>query len=306
MFKYSNTNKRYHTLDYYNKQKYNCKVAKLSIDVGYSCINRDGIKATGGCSFCPGHAISGFVQQVDLVAQIEKQKAIAQRKWPNCKYQLYWQSFSNTYASFERNKSNYKIHKQIDDVISLAIATRVDSISDKTLLYLDELSKSIDVTIEIGLQSMHDKTRKLLNCQYSLDDFITCVKRIEKTNCSIVVHIINGLPNETETMMLDTVKFLNQLKISGIKVHMLHIDKTTKLAKQYLSEPFSLFSMDQYTDIAIEQLKQLRQEIVIHRLTGDGIKQQLLAPMWTLNKTAVLNMIDKKMQERNIYQGDNA
>ncbi len=304
MFNKSKTNKRYHTLNHYFKEKYQSKVGKICIDANYTCINRDGIKSKEGCLFCPGKGISGIIQPPSINQQIINQKEIIQRKWGETKYLLFFQNFSNTYASLQININNYKIYKDIEDVIGLSIATRVDSLSDSTLKHLDLISQEIDVTIELGLQTINDQTRKFLNCHYTLEDFLKTYRRISKTNCSIVVHLINGLPGEDENQMLENVKFLNNLNIQGIKIHMLHIDKSTKLAEIYRQQPFELLSLDQYTDIVIKQLQHLNQDIVIHRLTGDPTKDNLIAPLWTLNKTAVLNTIDKKMAQRDIYQGD--
>ncbi|MFV0255587.1 MAG: TIGR01212 family radical SAM protein [Erysipelotrichaceae bacterium] len=303
-FKYSNTNKRYHTLSYYFKNKYNSKVAKICLDAGYSCPNRDGSKNSTGCLFCPSDQLAGFKQPQDLKEQIKQQKQIIQKKWPDCKYQLFFQSYSNTYSDYFTNINNYEIYKKIDNVVSLAIATRVDCLDQDTLDYLNNLSKTIDVYLELGLQTANDTNRQALNCEYTTQDFIDCLNRIKQTNCQVTVHIINGLPNESKDQMIETAKFLNELNIHAIKIHMLHIDKTTPLAKIYLEKPFPILSEDEYTDIVIEQLRHLRAEIVISRLTGDGVKDQLIAPQWSLNKTQVLNTIDKKMQERNVYQGD--
>lgn len=304
MFKYSNTNKRYHTLNHYFKDKYHTKIAKLCVDANYTCPNRDGSKNTTGCLFCPSEHISGFLQPLDLKQQIDKQIMIINKKWPNSKYQLFFQSYSNTYADLQTNIDNYNLYKEIDNVVSLAIATRVDTLNQDTLNYLNKLSKEIDIYIELGLQTSFDKNRKHLNCEYTTADFVDCISRISRTNCKAIVHIINGLPNETPEQMIETAKFLNTQKIHGVKIHMLHIDSTTPLAKIYQQNPFQLLSLDQYTDIVIQQLQYLKPEIVICRLTGDGVKEQLIAPLWTLNKTNVLNTIDKKMKERNIYQGD--
>lgn len=305
-FKYSNTNKRYHTIDYAFKKQYNSKIAKLCVDTNYTCINRDGIKGYNGCSFCPGANISGQIETKKLIEQLEDQKRIIQRKWPKAKYQLYFQSFSNTYAPLTTNKNNYELYQNIEDVVAISIATRVDSLSDSTLNYLNSLTDKIDVSIELGLQSIFDETRNALNCQYTLEDFEKCVLRIAKTKCSIIVHLINGLPNETAKMMIASAKYLNSLPISGIKIHMLYLDRTTAIANDYLKKPFPLLTLDEYSDIVIEQLRNLRPEIVIHRLTGDPIRKNLIAPEWVLNKTNVLNTIDKKMAERNCYQGDYA
>ncbi len=306
MFKYSDSNKRYHSLDYYFKQKYGTKVGKICLDAGYSCKNRDGTKSNEGCYFCELTGNSDLLAPEDLLQQIAKQKTIIQRKWPQAKYQLYFQNYANTYADLATNQKNYELYKSQEDIVALAIATRVDSIEDATLAYLDTLCGAIDVTIELGLQSCHDSTRQLLNCQYSLAEFTACVDRIAQTKCAIVVHIINGLPQESQEMMLATAEFINRLPINGLKIHMLYLSKGSMLEKQYRQEPFKLLSLDQYSDIVVKQLRRLRPELVIHRLTGDGHKGQLLAPLWTLNKTAVLNMIDKKMAAGDFYQGDYA
>ena len=300
MFAYSDTNKRYHSLTFQRKQQYHQKVAKICLNAGYTCINRDGTKGYGGCHFCADNSRNNKT----LEQQIVEQQALIRRKWPTAKFQLYWQAGSNTYGPLRQNIENYQLFRRLNDVVAIAIATRVDCLADDTLAYLDSLTKEIDVTIELGLQTMHDQTRAALNCQYSLADFEACLNRIAQTSCCVVVHIINSLPGETLEMMLATAQFLGRRPISGIKIQMLHIDRGTVLAQQYQQQAFPLLSLDQYTDLVIEQLRRLPPQIVIHRLTGDSCPADLIAPPWTANKIAVLNMIDKKMSALNVYQGD--
>jgi uncharacterized protein len=304
MFPYTLNNKRYHSVDYHYKQRYHSKVAKICVDAGYSCINRDGIKGVDGCYFCGGIAVKGYPTTEDLMEQVKHHQAINQRKWPGCKSILYFQSFTNTYASLALNIQNYSIIEQLDDAVGLNIATRPDCLSTSTLNYLDSLCTKYDVTIELGLQTIHDHTRTLLNVGYTWQDFLSCVARISQTRCQIVVHLINGLPTETKQMMVESVQSIAHLPIHGIKLHMLHISENTRLAQWYHQQPFPLLTQEEYTEIVIEQLRVLPAEIVIHRLTGDPIKAELIAPQWVLNKTHILNTIDKKMAERQVEQGD--
>ena len=190
------------------------------------------------------------------------------------------------------------------NIIGLSISTRPDAIEDDVLDYLEELNKKTYITIELGLQTIHEKTSKLINRCHSLDCFTDMVSKLRQRKIDIVVHIINGLPNETKDMMLETVKYISKLDIQGIKIHMLHIVKGTPLETYYKKHPFHILTKEEYIDIVCEQLTLLPKEVVIHRLTGDPIKEDLITPSWVLKKVSVLNDIDKEMVKRNIYQGD--
>ena len=305
-FKYSSSNKRYHTLDYFYKNKFGVKVSKISLNAGFTCPNIDGTVGSGGCIYCSknGSGEFGGNPNDDLVVQFYKVKEMMDRKWPNSKYIGYFQARTNTNAPVSVLREKYEAILSLPDVIGLSIATRPDAISDECMEYLIDLNKRTFLTVELGLQTMHDKTSKLINRCHDLDCFNKTFKKLKENNIFTVVHIINGLPYETEEMMIDTVKYLNKLKIDGIKIHMLQILKDTPLEKYYQKHKFHILSEDEYIDIVVKQLEYLNSEIVIQRLTGDPMKDDLILPKWTLNKIHTLNGIDKKMRSENIYQGD--
>lgn len=301
MFKYTLDNKRYHTLNYFYKTKFNSKVFKVSLNGNFSCPN---FKNGNGCIFC-SHGSGDFAgnKEDDLVTQFNEVKTMMEKKWPHAKYIGYFQANTNTYAPLDILKEKYETILKLPNVIGLSIATRCDAISDECLDYLEDLSKRTFLTIELGLQSMHDKTLKLINRGHDLKSFDECVKKLKQRNINVVVHIINGLPFETKDMMLATVKYLNSLKIDGIKIHMLHVLKNTELEKLYNETHFHILTKEEYIDIVCDQLELLDEKIVIHRITGDPTKEDLIEPTWLIKKFCVLNDIDKEMVRRNSYQG---
>lgn len=304
-FKYSNTNKRYHTLDYYYKQKFNQKVFKVSLDAGLSCPNIDGKVGYGGCIYCSKSGSGEFAgnKNEPIEVQFEKIKAMMLKKWPSANYIAYFQAHTNTYAPVERLKEMHEKILKKENVIGISIATRPDSIDEECLKYLTELNHKTYLTIELGLQTINEKTAKLINRCHTLECFENMVKTLRKNNINVVVHIINGLPYETKEDMLNTVKYLNNLDIQGIKIHMLSILKDTAIEKMYQKEKFPLLSKEEYIDIVISQLELLREEIVIHRITGDPKIEDLIEPNWLTKKFEVLNDIDKEMVRRDTYQG---
>lgn len=301
VFKYSNSNKRYHTLDYHYKKLFNEKIIKVSLNAGFSCPHLK----SGGCIYCSKIGSGEYAGNIkdDLVTQFNNVKKVMNKKWPAGKYIGYFQARTNTYAPLNVLKEKYETILKIDNVIGLAIATRPDSITDECLEYLSELNKRTYLTIELGLQTIHEKTAKLINRGHDLKCFTKMVKKLREKNINVVVHIINGLPFETKEMMLETVKYLNDLDIQGIKIHMLQILKDTKLEKLYQENPFKLLTKEEYIEIVCEQLQYLNAEIVIHRLTGDPKKEDLIAPNWVIKKIDVLNGIDKYMAKNDIIQG---
>lgn len=305
MFKYSNTNKRYHTLDYYYKNKFNCKVFKVSLNAGFTCPNIDGTVGKNGCIYCSKTGSGEFAGNIndDIDKQFKEIKQMMLKKWPNAKYIGYFQARTNTYAPVNVLK---KLHDKVlneENVIGLNIATRPDSITDECLDYLEELNKKTYLTIELGLQTTNNKTSILINRCHTLECFENMVKKLRERKIDVVVHIINGLPYETEEDMLNTVRYLNKLDIQGIKIHMLSIVKDTPLALMYEIKPFHVLTKEEYIDIVIKQLELLRPEIVIHRITGDPKLEDLIKPKWLIKKFCVLNDIDKEMVKRNTYQG---
>jgi len=304
-FIYSDSNKRYHTLDYYYKHKYKKKVFKVSLNANFSCPNKDGTKGLGGCIYCSKLGSGDFAgnKNLDLVKQFKDVEEIMRKKWPDALTIGYFQANTNTYDTVEHLKEKYETILNLEGVIGLNIATRPDAISEECLNYLEELSTRTNLVIELGLQTIHEKTSKLIHRGHDLTCFTEMVKKLREKNIEVVVHIINGLPNETKQDMLETVKFLNQLDIQGIKIHMLHILSDTKLAKMYSEHPFPVLTREEYVDIVCDQLELLRPEIVIHRITGDPKVEDLIAPTWLIKKFGVLNEIDKEMVKRDSYQG---
>ncbi len=305
MFLYSLDNKRYHTLNYYYKKKFGMKVVKISLNGGFTCPNIDGTKGFGGCIYCSKTGSGEFGGDIhdDLVTQFNKIKKVMDHKWPNSKYIAYFQARTNTYAPVEVLREKYEKVLKLPNVIGLTIATRCDAISEEVLDYLDELNKRTNLTIELGLQTIHEKTAKLINRCHTLEEFDEMVNKLRERKIEVVVHIINGLPYETEEMMLETVRHVNKLDIQGIKIHMLNIVKDTKLHELYMNKPFDMLKRDEYIDIVIKQLELLRKEIVIHRITADPDPDNLVEPKWLLAKRTLINDIDKEMVKRNTYQG---
>lgn len=305
MFQYSLDNKRYHTLNYHYKEKYHCKVIKVSLNAGFTCPNIDGKVGYGGCIYCSKSGSGDFGGDISksLSEQFDEIKEKLSKKWPRGKYIAYFQAHTNTYAPLSVLKEKYESVLKKDNVIGIAIATRPDAIENEVLDYLEELNKNTDVTVELGLQTIHEDTAKLINRCHSLNQFEEMVKKLRKRNIEVVVHIINGLPYETKEMMIETVKYLNHLDINGIKIHMLNIVKDTPLATLYQEKKFKVLSKEEYIDIVIQQLEYLRPEIVIHRITSDPDPKNLIEPAWLIKKFCVLNDIDKEMKKRDTYQG---
>ena len=306
MFKYSDSNKRYHTLDYYYKHKFNSKVAKISLNAGFTCPNKDGTKGVGGCIYCSKLGSGDYAGKPNksLTEQFLDIKKIMDKKWPNTKYIGYFQANTNTYAPVNILKEKYEEILKLDRVVGLNIATRSDSITDECLDYLEKLNKKTFLNIELGLQTIHEKTNKLINRGESLEEFTQMVNKLRERKINVIVHIINGLPYETKKDMLETVKYVNNLDIQGIKIHMLHIIKDTKLAELYNKEQFHVLTREEYVDIVCDELELLKPEIVINRITGDPNPDDLIEPTWLIKKFGVLNEIDKEMQRRDAYQGD--
>ncbi len=305
MFLYSYNNKRYHTLDYHYKNKYHKKVFKVSLNAGFSCPNLDGKVGYGGCIYCSKSGSGEFAgnKEDNIVKQFIEGKEKMLKKWPDAKYIGYFQARTNTYAPVEKLKEVYEPILKQENVVGLNIATRPDSISEDCLTYLEDLNKRTDLTIELGLQTINEKTTQLINRCHNLKCFEDMVKKLRDKKIDVVVHIINGLPDETKEDMINTVKYLNKLDIQGIKIHMLSIVKDTPLETYYKKEKFHVLTKEEYIDIVITQLEYLRPEIIIHRITGDPKKEELIEPQWLIKKFCVLNDIDKEMKRRNTYQG---
>jgi radical SAM protein (TIGR01212 family) len=304
-FEFSNTNKRYHTLDYHFKSIFNQKVGRIPINAGFTCPNIDGTKAFGGCTFCSikgSGDYAGFPTD-DLLKQWADGKVMMEKKWPNAKFIAYFQAFSNTYADVDILKEKYETFVSLDECIGISIATRPDCLDDEIIEYLADLNKRTYLLVELGLQSIHESTSGLINRMHSTKEYEDAVKKLHANGIKVISHIINGLPKETPEMMLETAKFVARLNVSGIKIHLLHVVNNTKMVKQLNNGFLELLTKEQYIDIVCEQLKYLPKEMVIHRLTGDAPKEEFIGPIWSRKKTIVLNDIDKQMLRLNIFQG---
>ena len=305
-FIYSNDNKRYHTFNYYLKNTYHEKVFKVPLDGGFTCPNRDGSKATGGCTFCSALGSGdSIIHHEDIMTQYEEGVKLLRKKWPHGKGMAYFQAYTNTYGPLEKLKELFEPFVQREDVVAVCIATRADCLNDENIAYLDSLTSYKDIWVEVGLQTIHDETVQRINRAHDFACFLKAIDKLSKTNCKICVHIINGLPYETKDMMIETIQTIASLPIHAVKIHMLHLLKNTVMANEYEKKPFHILTLEEYVEIVCEQLTYLPKEIIIERLTGDGIASELIAPLWTIKKVCVLNEIDKYMARNNIYQGMN-
>lgn len=303
---YINEQHRYYTLNYYLNKRFNSKVFKVALNGGFTCPNRDGKVSTRGCIFCSPSGSGDFAgnRNDPLNIQFNSVKDIIHLKWPNAKYIAYFQANTNTYGPIEKlRKIFYEAINLNPDIVALSIATRPDCLDEEVLELLNEINKFIPVWVELGLQTIHEETATFINRGYKLNVFEEAVKNLRKINIEVIVHIINGLPNETKEMMLDTVKYLNIFDIQGIKIHSLFILNNTPLGELYTKEKFKILSLEEYVDITTEQLALLDKNIVIHRINGDAPKDDLIEPIWSLKKLVVMNEIDKMMKQKNYYQG---
>lgn len=307
MFTNTLDNKRYHTLNYFYKNKFNSKVFKVSLDGNFTCPNKDGKVSFGGCIYCSKAGSGDFAgdKNKDILTQFEEVKSMMLKKWNDAKYIAYFQANTNTYAPLDKLKKLYEPVLKIENVVGLNIATRSDSITDEVYDYLSDLNKRTFLTVELGLQTIHNETLKLINRGHNLENFVTCFNELKRRGIRVVVHIINGLPGETKEMMIETAKFLNELGIDGIKIHMLYVTKDTELYNMYMNNNVTLLTKEEYIDIVINQLEYLNEDIVIERITGDPVREDLIEPKWLLKKFVVLNDIDKEMVKRDTYQGKN-
>ena len=301
MFKNTLDNKRYHTLNYFFKKKFGQKVFKVPLDINSTCPNQ----YNGGCIYCSNKSVAGISDNtLDILEQFEKGRKIMEQKWPDSLYIPYFQSGTNTYNDKNLVKGYIDKLLLLPKVIGIDIATRPDCLSDEWLDYLDELNKKIFLIVELGLQSSNNNTLKFINRGHDKEIFKKAVEKLHERNIFVVAHIINGLPYEEKEDMINTIKFVNDLKIDGIKIHMLYIAKNTPLANYYENNKFHILTREEYIDIVCCQLRLLNPDVVVMRITGDPELNELVAPEWLIKKFMVLNGIDQEMAKRNIYQGD--
>lgn len=299
-FKFSDDNKRYHTLNYYNKTHFGRKIYKAVVDAGFTCPNMDGSKGRGGCIFCDGGSGYFTTGCISVTEQLKRERERISAKNPDAEIVAYFQAHTNTYADIDVLRRVYK-EAEAFGVRSISIATRGDCITPEIITLFSELS--VPVTVELGLQSVHDSTAAVINRGHTYAEFLQGYELLKQAGIRTCVHIINGLPGETSEMMQETAEKLGKLYPEGVKIHLLHVIKGAKLAKMYENGIYTPLTKEEYIDITVRQLELLPPETVIERITGDGDKSKLLAPLWSMDKISVLGGIDKAQAERDSWQG---
>lgn len=299
--------KRYKSLNYFLREKFHTKVFKISLDAGFSCPNRDGTISKGGCLFCSERGSGDFAgdRSFSIHRQFEDIKNMMNRKWKDGKYIAYFQAYTNTYASGRVLMEKYDEAVNEEDVVALAIATRPDCLPEEVMNILEGYRKRLYTWVELGLQTSKDETAKIINRGYNLEVFEKAIKELRQRGIDVVVHIIFGLPGESREDMLNTVRYIGNSNIQGVKFHLLHLMKDTPLVSLFERGELRLLEEDEYIDILCTAISMLPQDIVIHRLTGDAPRNLLIGPEWSLKKWEVLNKIDATLKERKLYQGCN-
>jgi len=297
--------KRYYSLDYYIKETFGEKLYKLSLDGGMTCPNRDGTLDSRGCIFCSAGGSGDFAgdRRLPIKEQLLQAKQLVVRKHTGSSYIAYFQAYTNTYAPVDYLEKIFTEAISEPDIKVLSIATRPDCLSAEILELLSKLNRMKPVWVELGLQTMHKKSSDFIRRGYDLDVFEKAVYDLKNIGITVITHIILCLPDENTDMMLDTISYLNELPINGIKLQLLHVLKGTDLANVYEVNPFYLPDLEEYVELLGKIISHLREDIVIHRLTGDGPKSLLIAPLWTGNKRLVLNRIQKHLKDADIWQG---
>ncbi|MFZ5353884.1 MAG: TIGR01212 family radical SAM protein [Bacillota bacterium] len=296
--------KRYYTLNYFLRERFGEKVFKIPLDAGFTCPNRDGAVSTGGCIFCSERGSGDFTgKSDDLVKQFYEAKEMMNRKWKEGKYIAYFQAYTNTYAGTEELRSKYYSIIEMEGVVGLAIATRPDCLPDDVLELLDEINKKVYLWVELGLQTIHEETAREINRGYRLEAYINAVKELKRRRIDTVTHVILGLPGESRKQMVETVDFVANTDTQGIKLHLLHVLKNTKLNEVYFKGRLLQMSREEYADLIVDCIERLPESMVVHRITGDGPRDTLVAPVWSLKKWEVLNAIDYQFMDRSTWQG---
>lgn len=287
---------RYYSISNYLKEHFGCKTVKLSIDAGFTCPNRDGTVGTGGCAFCSGGG-SG-----ELSSTIEEQIELLKDKWPDAAYLAYFQSFTNTYAPVEELREKYYSALNDPRVKGIAIATRPDCLGDDVLDLLSEINKDYFLWIELGLQSIHNRTTEYLGIGYGLETYDEAMRKLNERGIKVVSHIILGLPGESKQDMMESVEHVCKMGTWGIKLHLLNIVKTARLY-QMIPDYVPFESIDEYTDLVVDLLEIIPPDVTIHRLTGDVPRKLLVSPEWSYHKRTILNEINRKLKVRKTNQG---
>ena len=305
---YFTSQHKYNTLTEYLEKRFKRKIFKVALNGNFTCPNRDGKISTKGCIFCSPSGSGDFAgdKNDSLKKQFEEVSNMIHKKWPNAGYIAYFQANTNTYKPLDELKKLFEEAISLNEnIVAISIATRPDCLSDETIEYLSDLNRRIPVWIELGLQTIKEETAILINRGYKLEVFDDAVSRLRKNKIETIVHIINGLPHETEYDMIKTVEYLNKLDIQGIKIHSLFILKGTPLEEYYYKTKFKVLSLEEYVKITSNQIALLKDNIIIHRINGDAPRDLLIEPTWSIKKLVVMNEIDKYLKVNNLYQGIN-
>ncbi len=297
--------KPYHSFDYMLKERFGEKIYKVALNGGMTCPNRDGTLGNRGCIFCSAGGSGDFAgnRQDSITQQIEKQASSIRQKRGVAKFIAYFQAYTNTYAPVDYLRKIYTEAISHPDIVAVSIGTRPDCLDKDILQLLDELNQKKPVWVELGLQTIHETTAQYIRRGYPLSCFEQAVSELRKRNLDVIVHTILGLPGENRNDILSTIEYLNHQDIQGIKLQLLHVLKGTDLADDYLAGKFQVYTMEEYLDLVIDCLEHLNPEIVIHRLTGDGPKDLLIAPLWSSAKRTVLNTLHRKCKLQHSFQG---
>lgn len=304
-FPFPTEGKRYYTWSRHLKDEFGCKVFKVALDAGFDCPNRDGTVAFGGCTFCSVAGSGDFAgDRVDPIdVQFAEVRDRMHQKWKEGKYMAYFQAYTNTHAPLPILKEKFEAALAQEGVVGLSIGTRPDCLPDDVVEYLAELNERTYLWVELGLQTVHEKTARLVNRAHDFATYVEGVEKLRKHGIRVCTHIINGLPMEDRDMMMETAKKVAELDVQGIKIHLLHLLKGTPMVKQYEKGLLQFLEKDDYINLVVDQLEVLPPSMVIHRITGDGPIEQMIGPMWSVTKWDVLNGIDQELKQRNSYQG---
>jgi len=304
-FPFPSDGKRYYTWNRYLRDEFGKKVYKVALDAGFDCPNRDGTVAFGGCTFCSAAGSGDFAgDRVDPIpVQFEKIKEKMQHKWKDGMTMAYFQAYTNTHAPLHVLKEKFEAALACEGVMGLSIATRPDCLPDDVVEYLAELNERTYLWVELGLQTVHEKTANLINRAHDYATYVEGVEKLRKHNIRVCTHIINGLPLEDYDMMMETAREVAKLDVQGIKIHLLHLLKGTPLVKQYEKGMLEFLEKDQYIKLVADQLEIIPPEMIVHRITGDGPIDLMIGPMWSVNKWEVLNGIDAELEKRGSWQG---
>lgn len=297
--------KRYNPFSDELKRVFGCKVQRISVDAGFTCPSRDGSLDTEGCIFCGGHGSGsyGIRRDLDIVAQLEDGKEVMRRKYRASQFIAYFQAYSNTYASIDQLRGLFSQALTVPNIVGIIIATRPDCLPDDIIEYLAELSRHTYLWLEIGLQSIHDESLVRINRRHDHACSVAAIERARNQSLRVCAHIILGLPGETREQMLAMAGELNRLGVEGVKLHLMHVMKGTRLAEMYGRGEVKVLDRDDYAGLVCDFLELLDPRILIHRLTGDGGHDNLIAPLWSLKKFEILNLIDAELERRGTGQG---